>query len=210
MSRTSQNAWIDTLAFIALAFIVSTGFLMRYQLPPGSGGLQGTSVGHGAEAKSISLLWGLSRHEWGDIHYWISVAMMGILAVHLLLHWKWISYVMSHRSGQEVSGARFAVGLFGLVAVVLLACAPLLGTIERVPRDEVNATSDLETEIALQGHMTLAEVCSISGVPKEYILEELDLQQDTASEERIGRLMRTNNLQMHDLRKVIAEYQGPP
>jgi len=210
MKRTSLNALIDTLAFIALAFIVSTGFLMRYQLPPGSGGLHSTSVGHGAETKSISILWGLSRHEWGDIHYWISVAMMGILAVHLLLHWKWIIYVMSHCQGQEASGTRFAVGLFGLISVLLLACAPHLGTIERVPRGEIDAIGNLESDNTLQGRMTLAEVSSISGVPQEHILEQLSLQPDTASSERIGRLMRTNNLQMQDLRRVIDEYEGAP
>ena len=207
MKRTSFNILIDTIAFVALVFLTSTGFLMRYQLPPGSGGLHSTSVGHGAETKSVSILWGLSRHEWGDIHYWISVTMMAVLAVHLLLHWKWIVHVMRHRQNQETSGPRFAVGVFGLVAVLMLACAPLLGTVERVPRGEARATSDVEQEGELQGYMTLSEVCDISGVPKEHLLNQLGLPTETSSDEKAGRLMRANNLQMQDLRQVITKYQ---
>jgi hypothetical protein len=134
VKRTSLNPLIDIAAFVALAFLISTGLLMRYQLPPGSGGLHSSAIGHGAEAKTVSILWGLSRHEWGDIHYWVSITIMGLLAVHLLLHWKWIAHVLGRRQNHEASGSRFAMGLFGLVAVLFLACAPLLGTIARAAR----------------------------------------------------------------------------
>jgi hypothetical protein len=32
----------------------------------------------------------LTRHQWNDIHLWVSLVMIGIVLVHLALHWRWI------------------------------------------------------------------------------------------------------------------------
>jgi hypothetical protein len=45
----------------------------RYLLPPGSGRLE--------------ILWGMSRHEWGEVLFWIAVTLAAVLTLHLLLHW---------------------------------------------------------------------------------------------------------------------------
>jgi hypothetical protein len=33
---------------------------------------------------------GLHRHQWGDIHAYLSIAFVVLMAVHLILSWKWI------------------------------------------------------------------------------------------------------------------------
>jgi len=50
MKRTHLNALIDGLAFVAFLFVLSTGLLLEYQLPVGSGGLQsyGSVMAHPA------------------------------------------------------------------------------------------------------------------------------------------------------------------
>ena len=47
---------IRGLAFAGFVLLITTGVLMRYVLPPGSG--------------RRAAIWGLDRHGWGDLHFW--------------------------------------------------------------------------------------------------------------------------------------------
>ena len=39
----------------------------------------------------MDLTWlGWDRHDWGDIHLYLAFALLGLLAVHLILHWSMI------------------------------------------------------------------------------------------------------------------------
>jgi len=55
MKKSQQNFIIDALSLAAFLLLVSTGLLMRYALPPGSG--------HDVT------IWGLDRHEWGSLQF---------------------------------------------------------------------------------------------------------------------------------------------
>jgi len=111
MRRSSLIALIDVLSFIGFVFMTSTGVLVRYVLPPGSG--------------RWSSVWGLSRHDWGGIHYWIALGFFAVLAVHLLLHWRFIANLLGTRLHSGVR-LRLALGIVGLLAVLALALAPVL------------------------------------------------------------------------------------
>lgn len=117
MRRPALNFLVDAAAFTGFVFMVSTGVLMRYVLPPGSG--------------KRTVVWGLDRHEWGALHFWIAAAFLGVLALHLALHGRWILSVLRKRP-REGSGARVALGLVGLLAVLAIAAAPLVSPVERL------------------------------------------------------------------------------
>jgi hypothetical protein len=87
-------------------------------LPPGSG--RRTTV------------WGLDRHAWGEIHFWIAMGFLGVLAVHLVVHRRWIASVVRGRP-REGSGLRVALGIVGLLAILAAAAAPFLAEVERAP-----------------------------------------------------------------------------
>jgi hypothetical protein len=125
MKRTHLNALIDLAAFIAFLLLLSTGFILEYQLPPGSGSLQPHGWGRGAAGRTIQTLWGWTRHDWGQLHYWIAVGMLAILALHLFLHWKWIVCIL-RGSHSDASGYRLALGIAGLIFATLLSFAPFL------------------------------------------------------------------------------------
>jgi hypothetical protein len=57
---------------------------MRFILPPGTGRWSAKS-----RSEIITYL-GLSRHDWGSIHAWVSYLFIILLTVHIILHWKWI------------------------------------------------------------------------------------------------------------------------
>ncbi|MDI1292983.1 MAG: DUF4405 domain-containing protein [Methylobacter sp.] len=83
MNRTIANIIIDIIAAFLFLGMIATGYLLRFPLPPGSN-------------KTLSL-WGYTRHQWGDIHFWISQGLLVVLVVHLVLHWNWIVTVIGKR-----------------------------------------------------------------------------------------------------------------
>lgn len=194
MKRVNLNFFIDFVAFIGFALMTTTGILMRYLLPPGSG--------------HYSTIWGLDRHDWGGIHFWVSLVFFSVLALHLVLHWRWIISVLTGRP-REGSGLRIGLGIVGLVAVLALSIAPLLTPIERGATQ--NTASRLSShsyeEIVIQGSMTLKEVEDATGVPAAYILESLKLPKSTSLDERLGPLKRQHGFEMTDVREVIKFYK---
>jgi hypothetical protein len=119
MRRPTINLAIDAIAFAGFVFMTATGVILRFLLPPRSG--------------HHTTLWGFDRHEWGSLHYWMAVVLLGALSTHVLLHWKWIVQMLrgQHREGATV---RLALGVVGLLAILALAAAPLLSPIERAER----------------------------------------------------------------------------
>lgn len=138
LNRPKLNLAIDTIGFVCAVLLIVTGFLLEYTLPPGSGrlGTEGHGPAPGGLQRPILLLWGLSRHEWGNIHYWIAIALMAAMSLHLLLHWKWI-VAMIQGKPREGSGIGLALGILGLASLLALALAPFLSSTARVPRGQV-------------------------------------------------------------------------
>ena len=78
MKRATWISIVDVLAFCSFALLITTGVLIRYVLPPGSGRIEAAGQGWGAQEKVVSVVWGLTRHEWGPIHFWLSVTFMAV------------------------------------------------------------------------------------------------------------------------------------
>ena len=111
--KAKLNFIIDAVAFAAFVLLVSTGLLMRYVLPPGSG--------------HFALLWGMDRHEWGQIHFWIAVIMIASIILHIILHWRWI---VSMIEGRDRSGIRVIISIVGVIIVLILAVMPFFSSVE--------------------------------------------------------------------------------
>lgn len=96
---------VDLAGFVLLVLVTVTGGIIKWYLPPGSGHGHGPGrgLGHalgpghghghdvsGGESAGPKLLWGMDRHEWGDIHFWLSVAFLVVMAAHLYQHRHWL------------------------------------------------------------------------------------------------------------------------
>ncbi len=106
------NYIVDALALLVMLAMIVTGLWLRYVLPPGSRG------GHGLS------LWGLTRHDWGDVHFWLAVALAALLLLHVALHWGWVCtwtgvcVRAGRRAPTGVSrGREWVLGLVTLIAV---------------------------------------------------------------------------------------------
>lgn len=85
MSRTLVNYLVVCLLFLDGLGLAVSGFIQWLILPGGGGGRGG---GYAAGAGFV-----FSRHTWTDIHIWLAVIFMGLAAVHIALHWRWILQV---------------------------------------------------------------------------------------------------------------------
>jgi hypothetical protein len=76
------NFTVDALMFLCMAAIGGIGLLMKYVLIAG----KDRWIVYG---RNVDLqLFGLDRHEWGSIHLLIGYVLLGLLIVHIVLHWK--------------------------------------------------------------------------------------------------------------------------
>jgi hypothetical protein len=82
--REKLNLIIDLLLTVALVFIAGIGFLIKYTLPPG----REKFLKYGNNKELYFLGW--DRHQWGSIHLAIAFVMLGLLVLHIILHWKTI------------------------------------------------------------------------------------------------------------------------
>ncbi len=226
MKRTAVNMAIDAAGLVAFVLLLSTGLLVRYQLPPGSGELGHGGFGHGAQGRPITLLWGLSRHQWGDIHYWLALVLVAILAIHVVLHWKWVVCVVRGRQ-TDASGKRLTLGVVGLAGVVLLGLLPLVSSTQQVPRsvlqrgvttdptaadtgDRENAAGSSEHRQqrgggsgSLRGSMTLREAAEQYGADVSLVAQRLGLPEDVSPDERLGRLGQQYGFRVGDVRRAL-------
>lgn len=97
---------LNFLLWISFCAMAGTGLLLAFRMPPGSRG------GRGLEA------FGLGRHEWGDLHTWISYAFMATIVLHLALHWRWFWQVAARRRAWPMV-AGFGLGLLLLLLIAL-------------------------------------------------------------------------------------------
>jgi len=71
------NAIIDLFAFLTGLISLISGLVLMIALPAGQ--------------KSGKLsFWIFTRFQWLDIHAYVSLILVGIILIHLIVHWQWI------------------------------------------------------------------------------------------------------------------------
>lgn len=84
MEKIKINFVIDAMMFLCLMAMAGLGFLMKYVLVPGR-------VAWVKYGRNVELTWcGWDRHDWGEIHLYLGFTLLGLLTIHLILHWKMI------------------------------------------------------------------------------------------------------------------------
>lgn len=189
MKRTKLNFLIDVLSYSFFLFLITTGILMRYILPPGTG--------------RFVTIWGMSRHDWGTIHFWISVTFLAFMVLHVYLHWKWIVCMTTGKPGKR-SGIKTGIIMLG---IALIAMAPVLSPREYASENErEHPPYTRYDEITIHGSMTLSELEQETGVPAGEVLKALDLPGNIPAHWRLGNIARRYGLDMSDFRKAVYHY----
>jgi hypothetical protein len=223
-----MNFAVDALALVGMVAMAATGLVIRYTLPPGSGGREGGRA---------STLWGLSRHGWGDVHFWIAIGIAAMLLLHVFLHWQWVwktvlRYFSSPTRFRQhltpFASKVWGFGFFLLVAAVIAgflwiaessvlkvnAGRPVAGGLNAGQPPTLNGLADEHGENGadIRGSMTLGDVATQAGVEVNDIKKWLGIPTDVSSEERLGRLKREYGFELSDLRRILASHANasPP
>lgn len=195
IDRSKGNFIIDAMAFAGFVLLATTGVLMRYVLPPGSG--------------RSKVIWGLDRHEWGSLHFIVSLVLLCVLSIHLVLHWRWVVSFVKGRP-REGSGMRAGLGIVGLVGFLALSVTPLFSPVETTrdlsERHEVSSAYG-EDPVQITGSMTLSEIEQKTDVPASYIIEKLNLPSSVDRKERLGILKKTYGFTVENVRRIVREYE---
>ena len=93
MRKATRNYFLAVVMFLLGLFEVASGFVLWLVLPRGSGYMGGRGLASGA-----TFLW--SRDAWLALHIWVAVALVIMVVIHLVLHWRWIVLV-TRRLGLE-------------------------------------------------------------------------------------------------------------
>jgi hypothetical protein len=195
MNKSATNFWVDAVAFAAFLFLAATGAITRYMLPPGTGHFRS--------------LWGMDRHDWGGVHFWIAVVFLITLALHVILHWRWITGMIK---GQTRPGARLRITLafMGLLFLLGIAISPFFSSVVENGEPPHKARSGEPTEKSMEqivnGSMTLQEIEQRTGVSAAVILKELGLPPDTPTNERVGRLRKKYGFEMHTVQAIVQKH----
>lgn len=101
---------VNLCLFLGGCLMAGTGWVIDQRMP------------RGRDGRGLSLL-GLGRHDWGEVHAWTGYILVGLVALHLILHWQWlVKIAAAHRPW------RLAAGLIaGLAVVGFFALAPVRG-----------------------------------------------------------------------------------
>ena len=120
MDKPKLNFIIDALMFFCLLSMAGLGFLIRYRLPSG----RDAWAKYGSNRQFSWLGW--DRHDWGDIHLYLAFTLLGLLAVHVVLHWQQILGLFQRLV--PTPRRRYRIALIFLLLSLLLIYFPFLIT----------------------------------------------------------------------------------
>lgn len=221
MRKNTLNFIVDCTGLIAMQILLTTGLLITYVLPPGSRG------GHG-----LTLL-GWDRHTWGDVHFWTAITLVGLMVLHVLLHWAWVcDTVRRFVSAQFTPGKRpLANGLYGvgfLVLLIVLNVGLLAYAGEAVKRDgegepghgsrgsQVRGGHERHDEHDthgagqhVRGSATIGEVAAQFDLTPGAVKALLGLPESVADDARLGRACREAGISMSEAREMLNALGQP-
>jgi cytochrome b561 len=121
------NYFLDIILVLSIVATLASSYILWFVLPRGFGthsemcARQGTGIGG-----NYYTVFGMSRYMWVEIHNWLSVILLGIIILHIVLHWSWIVETLkrtrSYFSGPVKKVAEQYVASIALFVLFALDC----------------------------------------------------------------------------------------
>jgi len=203
------NFIIDILMFICMMGIVSLGLLLKFILIPG----KERWIKYG---KNIDLFWlGMDRHEWGDIHLIIGFVLIGLLFLHIVLHWKMILTMYQRLVSNQKKRKIFFIVFITICIFLIIFPFIINPEIKESSKKSLGYKHEIESfnnkdfdyfEIDIKGYMTLREVSQRYNVPIEFLKRKLGLEDEISDDSKLSWLKNKYNFKMSDVKKVINNF----
>jgi len=98
---------LNLFLYFAFCAMAGTGLLLAYRLPHGSRG-----------GRALTMI-GMDRHEWGNVHLWISYIAIVAVVAHLVMNWTWLRKIAASMKPLRLWGGLLA-GILIIAVFVLL------------------------------------------------------------------------------------------
>jgi Mor family transcriptional regulator len=212
MKKVNWQFLVDTSMFICMVGIAVIGILLAFFIPQGP-----------SSPDSSKYFLNLHRHQWGNIHLYLSITFVLLLIIHLTLDWKWIksrAYHIFKGRWKMALGSTFLLSL--LVLFIIWIVYPKepgayeeyglgrgrLATENLLPGSlherEPNSGAQEQETLTVTGQMTLKDLEELSGVPASRIIEALGLPSNSSEKETLGRLRKKYGLSLVEMRDVLT------
>lgn len=198
MKRSILNITIDALAATVMLGMIATGIILRFALPPGSG-------------RALAL-WDLNRHQWGDLHFWLALAAVAIVVLHLSLHWTWVvsvvrSWIVGTNQGLPSAWLRaLAAGI-----TVLIVCLAVAGfwwasvrSTQRTDSLQSGTAENRSDSAGIRGNMTLAETATALSCTVDQVRQRLGLPANVQDSERLGQIAKQRGTTLQEMRRKLV------
>lgn len=200
MKKADWQYVVNTLLFICLVGIVLIGLLLGLVIP------QGPSA-----PESSKYFLSLHRHQWGNIHFLLSLAFIVLIIIHLMLDWKWIKG-RSTRLFKE----RWKTALISTAGISLLLLFTLWLFYPKEPgayegygigrgKNDSAFLADNQDYITVTGQVTFQDLEEVTGIPSQKMIEALGLPGSVSTKDTIGRLRKKHGFSLVDLRDVLTD-----
>lgn len=238
------NFIIDVLMMLLMAAIAGLGFMVKFVLISGKDRV--AKFGHQGDVYFL----GMDRHEWGTVHLVIGFVLLGLLVLHIVLHWRTITCLFRQLIGKKnvriwltTIFSLLCLALFVLpffVPVTFVETGPGFGqnsirhaihpnSMVKPAAAESVAVSAPESgkrhggdstaqhhdshehhqsDIQIQGNMTLQQVSGQYNIPVDVILSGLKIAEAIPPTETLGRLKKRYAFTMSDVETIILRYQS--
>ncbi|UMB60704.1 DUF4405 domain-containing protein [Lutibacter sp. A80] len=124
IKKPTLNFIINAFMFFCLCAITSTGLLIKYRLVSG----QEQIIKYGNKVQLS--LFGMDRHDWGEIHLIIGYILIGLLLLHIILHWK-ITLNVYKKLYQKKPAIRLIIFPF-IIICFLIIIIPLIANVNTI------------------------------------------------------------------------------
>jgi hypothetical protein len=88
MRKATRNYILFIFMLLLALMQAASGFILWLAVPGSEGYRGGRGAVLGGQG---TFLW--ERHTWINLHDWLAVALLVMVVIHLILHWKWIVYM---------------------------------------------------------------------------------------------------------------------
>jgi len=230
MKQSKLNLLIDAIMLILMVSIIGIGLLVKYIL------LTGKEKWDSFGGNFDFTLLGLDRHEWGQLHFILGLILIGLLLLHLILHWKMIVGIFkktfTNKKIRIVLAFSLLIISIGLIVFPFLIKPkigeplfnyrnfqtnsqdiPLQTKTENVQKAEEqhsylhNNQREKSAGITINGSMTLIEISKKYKIPLSQLKKSLNISSITSDNERLGRLRRAKGFTMSDVEEIIYNYK---
>lgn len=107
--RMKESDWrylVDALLFVCLTGMALIGVLLGLVIPEGP-------ISEGGSKYFL----GLHRHQWGDIHAYLSIAFVALMVLHLIFNWRWITAKTGQIFKRKTTPVLIAIGALPFVVL---------------------------------------------------------------------------------------------